>query len=96
MQGASADCKSVHVWFDSNCSHWSKPIPDQLRQRTKRVHKVDQPFNTRRFGMSKRPFIVTYGSDLMPHKTVRAKVKQLLRKLIEPEPRYRTGKMWND
>jgi len=46
--------------------------------------------------MSKRRFIVTYESDMVPHKTVRARVKQLLRKMVEPEPRYRTGKMWND
>lgn len=46
--------------------------------------------------MPKKPFRVTYESDLVPHKTVRAKVRQLLKKLIEPEPRYRTGKLWND
>jgi len=46
--------------------------------------------------VTKRPFVVTYASDLVPHKTVRAKVKQLLRNLIEPEPVYRTGKFWND
>ena len=46
--------------------------------------------------MAKRRFKVTYESDLVPHKTVRAKVKLLLRKLIEPEPKYKTGKLWND
>lgn len=43
-----------------------------------------------------RRFNVRHESDLTPHKTVRGKVKLLLRKLIEPEPKYRSGKLWND
>lgn len=63
------------------------------------LHKVAHarkatPTALRGRGMMRKP--VTYGSERQPHKTVRAKVKQLLRKLIEPEPKYRTGKLWID
>ena len=39
---------------------------------------------------------VTYGSERMPHRTVRRIVKRLLQLHVEPEPRYRTGKFWTD
>lgn len=43
-----------------------------------------------------KPFIVTYRSDRKTHKDMRRIAKTLLRKHLEPEPRYATGKYWND
>lgn len=40
--------------------------------------------------------IIRFGSDKMCHRTTRRIVKALLRKGIEPEPRYYTGKYWTD
>lgn len=39
---------------------------------------------------------VSYESERLPHKAVRRRVKQLLARQIEPEPRYTTGKFWTD
>lgn len=46
--------------------------------------------------MSTRRPHVFYGSEWKTHKDVRRIVKTLTRYGIEPEPRYATGKYWND
>lgn len=39
---------------------------------------------------------VFYGSEQLPHRETRRRVRRALRSLIEPEPKYRTGKFWTD
>lgn len=39
---------------------------------------------------------VAYESSPMPHRVVRRRVRQLLARFIEPEPKYATGKYWID
>lgn len=43
-----------------------------------------------------RKWTITFGSDILPHRNIRRRVKALLRRGIEPEPKYRTGKYWTD
>lgn len=37
-----------------------------------------------------------YGSERLDSKGQRRRARAALRNFIEPEPIYRTGKMWND
>ncbi|MGN6724132.1 MAG: hypothetical protein ACTHJM_16110 [Marmoricola sp.] len=45
--------------------------------------------------MAKRPHVF-HGSDWLSSRELRRRVRQLLRRGIEPEPRYATGKFWTD
>lgn len=42
------------------------------------------------------PSWIRYGSEPYTHRHVRRLARRLLRRGVEPEPRYRTGKFWND
>lgn len=39
---------------------------------------------------------IRYGSEPYAHRRVRRLVRKLLRRGVEPAPRYRTGKFWTD
>ncbi|MCC3299754.1 hypothetical protein [Arthrobacter caoxuetaonis] len=41
-------------------------------------------------------WIIRYGSEMLTHRQARRRARSLLHRGIEPEPRYRTGKYWND
>lgn len=46
--------------------------------------------------MPRRHWIVSLKSERRPHKEVRRLARRLLRRGVEPQPRYRTGKFWTD
>jgi hypothetical protein len=41
-------------------------------------------------------FVVFYGSEWKTHRDVRRIAKALLKRGLEPEPKYSTGKFWTD
>ena len=43
-----------------------------------------------------RAYYCSYGSDSKGWRWMRQKARQLLKRGIEPEPKYRTGKYWDD
>jgi len=43
-----------------------------------------------------KPWQPTFQSDKLSHRVVRRIVKRQLQKRNEPEPRYTTGKFWED
>lgn len=53
------------------------------------------PSTSGRPTVAKRPHVF-HGSDWLSSRELRRRVRQLLRRGIEPEPRYATGKFWTD
>lgn len=46
--------------------------------------------------MASKKWIIRYASEIKTHREMRRLARRLLRRGVEPEPRYRTGKFWND